>query len=64
MYVDQPMGALQAIHWSKSFVSAVKQFFSSFSVTNGKKKEKRIESAKITQKTCYNRVYDKFFNIY
>ena len=50
VYFDQLMGALHAICWSKSFVSVLKQFFSSFTDTNGKKNEKRKERAKITQK--------------
>ena len=40
MYFDQQPGAPHAIRWSKSFVSALKQLFSSFSFTNRKKKEK------------------------
>ena len=36
-----------------SFVSVLKQVFSSFSVTNGKKKEKRKESAKINKKNMH-----------
>ena len=38
----------QVLRWSKSSVSALKQVFSSFSVTN---EQKRKESAEITRKT-------------
>ena len=40
VYFDKQMGALHAVNWSKSFASVLKQVFSSFSVTNGKKKGK------------------------
>ena len=39
------MGAPHTVRWSKSFDFVLKQVFSSFSVTNGKKKEKGGESA-------------------
>ena len=52
-YFDQWDGAPHAVPWSKSFVSAWKQVFPSFSVTNKKKKEKRKErkAQKVTRKT-------------
>ena len=49
VYFDQETGAPHAIRWSKSFVFALKQAFSYFSVTNRKKKQKRKESR---TKTC------------
>ena len=41
MYFDQPTGAPHAVLWSKSFVFALKQVFSYFSVTNRKKERKK-----------------------
>ena len=52
VYFDQQMGAPHAVCWSKSFDSALKQVFCLFPSLMEKKKEKRKESAKITQKTC------------
>ena len=49
VFFDKQRGAPLAICWSKSFVSAWKQVFSSFSITNRKK---RKESAKKHRKTC------------
>ena len=49
VHFDQQTGAPHAICWS--FVSALKQVFLSFSITNGKKKEKRKEIANLTQIT-------------
>ena len=40
VYFDKQTGAQHAVHWSKSFVFALKQVFSYFSVTNRKKKGK------------------------
>ena len=37
VYFDQQTGALHAIGWSKSFFSALKQVFLSFSITNSGK---------------------------
>ena len=48
VYFDQQTGAPHAVPWSKSFVSARKQIFSSFSVSNGKKKGKRENNTKKT----------------
>ena len=49
MYFDQRTGALHAICWSKSFVSALKHIFCLFPSLKGKKK-KRKESAKNNKK--------------
>ena len=49
MYIDQRRGAPHVVCWLKSFVSALKQVFLYFSITH-RKKEKRKESTKITQK--------------
>ena len=46
VYFDQQMGAPHAVYWSKSFVSALKLVFSSFSVTN-EKRNKRDRKAPI-----------------
>ena len=52
------MGAPHTVRWSKSFDFVLKQVFSSFSVTNGKKKEKGGESAlfwgKFNHVNCYS----------
>ena len=49
VYFDQQMGAPHAVCWSKSIFSALKQVFSSFSITNGKKKGKRKETQNNTK---------------
>ena len=45
------MGAWQAIRWLKSFFSALKQVFPSFTITNGKKRRMH----KKTRKKCIKR---------
>ena len=43
VYFDQLMGAPHALHWLKSFVFALKQVFSYFSVPNGKKERAAVQ---------------------
>ena len=40
VYFDQRTGAPHAVHWLKSFVSALKKVFLPFSVTNRRKRKK------------------------
>ena len=42
-YFDQQSGALHTVGWSKSFDFALKQVFSYFSVTKGKKERKAAQ---------------------
>ena len=46
VYFNQWMGAPHTVHWLKSFVSALKQVFSFFSVTNGKEERKKRKAKK------------------
>ena len=50
-YSDQQTGAPHTVCCSKSFVFTFKQVFSYFSITNGKKKEKR-KAVQTYAKTC------------
>ena len=55
VYFDQQMSAPHAARWSKSFVFALKQDFSYFSVTNGKKKQKKRKAVQKHGKTSNKR---------
>ena len=70
VYFDHPTGAPQAVCWSKSFVSTLKQVFSSFSITNRKKERKKKFSPgvnqllRVTPKRWQTPFYDIFFCIF
>ena len=49
VYLDQQTGALHAIYWSKSFVSAPKQIFCLFLSLTEKRKKKDRKVQKITR---------------
>ena len=49
VYFDQLTGALHTVCWLKLFVFALKQIFSYFSITNGKRERK---AAQKHDKTC------------
>ena len=55
VYFDQPMGALEAVGWSKPFASVWKQVFSYFYITDGKKERKRKGKRKYNTKNMHKR---------
>ena len=48
-YFDQQTGARYVVCWSKSFVSALKQVFPSFYITNGKRQKIERKAQNLSQ---------------